>query len=442
MNTATRSCKVTVEILRGKDVLVRGHEVARHLWNYIRYCVKLHGAQHYPRSRKLGKRKNKKGEWVDNWQRPVRKNLCQGRLPWPGKYGLDKAFRGIWPGNALNDRCYSGVIRGYAGAYEAFMSKVSGGRKARPPHYCENPRPLFFDSRNTKHLGSWQFRLTVLGGRGPHRHAVVKLHVRPGLKVRDIRTLTVHPDGVGVVTYQVALAKSAGDHAGALDLGIVNLGGLVFDNGVSVLYSGKALRASNRWGHKQAAKCKPSNWIGRGDQKSKGSPRKRGYLVKAANSQMLALHNFTAHVIWECAKRDIGRLFVGQGLGHMAVRADRGKAFNQEIHGWPIGHIIEQLKYKGEEVGVEIIKISEAYTSQTCHACGSIAKSSRVHRGLYVCKDCGTISNADINGAINMLARGAGIDCSAFPGQPSYVGKFGGNWSIELKSIAWPKGLA
>lgn len=432
----TRSYKVTVEILRGGDILVRGHEVTRRLWNHIRYCVKLHAAQHYPRPRKLGKRRNKRGEWVDNWQRPVRKNLCQDKLSWPGKYGLDKAFREGWQSRALNDRSYQAVIKGYATAYEAFMNKVSRGYKAYPPRYCENPRSLFFDNRNMKHLGDWKFRLTVLGGRGPHRHVIVRLHVRPGVKVQDIRTLTVHPNGIGVVTYQVEVKESAGSHAGALDLGIVNLAGLVFDNGESVLYSGKALRASNRWGHKQVAKCKPSNWAGKGDQKSKGSPRKRGYLQKAANSQALALHNFTTNVIRECVKRGVGHLFVGQGLGYMAARADGGKAFNQEMHGWPVGRVVEQLKYKGEEAGIEIIKISEAYTSQTCHTCGSINKASRVERGLYVCKDCGTVSNADVNGAINILARGTGNDCSWMNGQPSQAGKFVGNWSIKLKSIA------
>ncbi len=32
-------------------------------------------------------------------------------------------------------------------------------------------------------------------------------------------------------------------------------------------------------------------------------------------------------------------------------------------------------------------------------------KANRKHRGLYVCKDCGTVMNADVNGAINIAKK-------------------------------------
>ena len=52
-----------------------------------------------------------------------------------------------------------------------------------------------------------------------------------------------------------------------------------------------------------------------------------------------------------------------------------------------------------------VFKEPEDYTSQTCCMCGTICKSNRVHRGLYVCKQCGAVINADVNGAINILKR-------------------------------------
>ena len=51
-----------------------------------------------------------------------------------------------------------------------------------------------------------------------------------------------------------------------------------------------------------------------------------------------------------------------------------------------------------------VTPISERYTSQTCCACGTIDKSNRKTRGLYVC-DCGLSINADRNGANNILQR-------------------------------------
>jgi len=32
-------------------------------------------------------------------------------------------------------------------------------------------------------------------------------------------------------------------------------------------------------------------------------------------------------------------------------------------------------------------------------------EKNRVYRGLYVCKNCGTVINADVNGAVNILRR-------------------------------------
>jgi transposase len=58
--------------------------------------------------------------------------------------------------------------------------------------------------------------------------------------------------------------------------------------------------------------------------------------------------------------------------------------------------------------GIRYMEVDESYTSQRCSRCGQVSKSSRRYRGLYVCKDCGYVVNADINGAINIVAKVAG----------------------------------
>jgi putative transposase len=63
------------------------------------------------------------------------------------------------------------------------------------------------------------------------------------------------------------------------------------------------------------------------------------------------------------------------------------------------------IKYKAKEYGIEVEKVDEAYTSQTCSICGTVDKNNRIYRGLYVCSKCGAVINADINGAINILKR-------------------------------------
>lgn len=62
------------------------------------------------------------------------------------------------------------------------------------------------------------------------------------------------------------------------------------------------------------------------------------------------------------------------------------------------------IEYKAKEAGIDVMLVDESYTSQTCCVCGKVDKSNRKYRGLYVC-ECGSIVNADVNGAVNILKR-------------------------------------
>ena len=57
------------------------------------------------------------------------------------------------------------------------------------------------------------------------------------------------------------------------------------------------------------------------------------------------------------------------------------------------------------EQGIELVKVSPAYTSQTCSRCGTVDKSAR-NGESYHCKTCGYEIDADFNGALNILHRG------------------------------------
>ncbi len=59
-----------------------------------------------------------------------------------------------------------------------------------------------------------------------------------------------------------------------------------------------------------------------------------------------------------------------------------------------------------KKVSIRVIKVDESYTSQTCSICGTVDKTSRVDRGLYVCKHCDVVMNADVNGAYNICDTG------------------------------------
>ena len=49
-------------------------------------------------------------------------------------------------------------------------------------------------------------------------------------------------------------------------------------------------------------------------------------------------------------------------------------------------------------------KVSPAYTSQRCSACGHVAPESRQSQALFRCVACGYACNADVNAARNIAA--------------------------------------
>lgn len=55
--------------------------------------------------------------------------------------------------------------------------------------------------------------------------------------------------------------------------------------------------------------------------------------------------------------------------------------------------------------GGNLVIVSAAYTSQTCHECGHIAKENRESQAIFKCVKCGYEANADVNAAKNILSR-------------------------------------
>src|SRR5699024_1430846 len=76
-----------------------------------------------------------------------------------------------------------------------------------------------------------------------------------------------------------------------------------------------------------------------------------------------------------------------------------------DLHGWAFDRFTTMLTYKAEMQGIAVETVSERDTSKTCSVCGTKANSQRVERGLYVCGECGTVANADANGAENIRQK-------------------------------------
>ena len=81
---------------------------------------------------------------------------------------------------------------------------------------------------------------------------------------------------------------------------------------------------------------------------------------------------------------------------------------NRSITDQTWGVLHNQLAYKAEYAGRELIKVDPAYTSRTCSSCGVIRTEKLEIYRLFVCRACGLVLDRDRNAAKNIEARAFG----------------------------------
>ncbi len=117
-----------------------------------------------------------------------------------------------------------------------------------------------------------------------------------------------------------------------------------------------------------------------------------------------ALHKTSKAIIHHCMMNKITTLVIGRNV-NWKQNVQMGKRNNQKFTSIPFYRLIQMIQYKAEEQGIIIALVSEEYTSQTCSHCGHCSRKNRKYRGLFVCKKCKLVINADTNAAKNIAKK-------------------------------------
>jgi putative transposase len=185
----------------------------------------------------------------------------------------------------------------------------------------------------------------------------------------------------------------------AIDLGVKNLATVVIEKEkYPVIFDGKILISKLRWFAKETARIK--SIISK--QGLKNCKRLANLVIKEKNYVKDYIHKISRWIVDLAKRKGVSRIVIGDLTSNFS-KIDIGKKNNEKFHRIPFGKLIRMITYKAEECGISVMKIDESYTSQKCSVCGVIKRSNRKHRGLYVCSNCGTVINADVNGARNIL---------------------------------------
>ena len=121
------------------------------------------------------------------------------------------------------------------------------------------------------------------------------------------------------------------------------------------------------------------------------------------------MHCASRWIINYCIDNNIGIIVVGKN-DKWKQECDMSRFTNQKFIQIPYELFISKLKYKSEEIGIEVIETEEGYTSGTSFLDGeepikeNYDKSRRVHRGLFL-SNTGIEINADVNGAYQIMRK-------------------------------------
>ena len=188
----------------------------------------------------------------------------------------------------------------------------------------------------------------------------------------------------------------------AIDVGVINTAVTRDNKGNSTIYKGGELLSVQRYYNKTIGKL-TSKLIKQFPKRYSSKTLRK--LNKKRNNQLnQMLHTISKRIVKEAKKNKIKTIAIGD-ITDIRKNTNHGKRNNQKLHSWTFSKLTQQIEYKSILSGIRFVRVNERDTSKTCSCCGIIRKSNRVTRGLYRCKICSKIQNADVNGATNILKK-------------------------------------
>lgn len=219
-----------------------------------------------------------------------------------------------------------------------------------------------------------------------HNGCCFKVWDSYGLSQYKFRTASFNEDSKGRWYFNVVVEVEPETTKGTADVGI--------DLGCKdAVTTSDGDKLSGRWYREMETKLAVA-------QRANNKQRVKAIHSKVANRRKDALHKFSRKLVNENAA-----IFVGNVSSKAMVKTKAAKGALDA--GW--GMFKTMLEYKCHQAGVVFDVVNEAYTTQACSECGSIA-GPKGYAGLnernWVCSECGAQHDRDINAATNIRAIG------------------------------------
>lgn len=201
--------------------------------------------------------------------------------------------------------------------------------------------------------------------------------------------------------------KAESNSIASIDLGVDNLVTMTNNIGLNpIIINGKGIKSINQYYNKRLAKEKSLLKIRHGKDWSK---KLDSITFKRYQRIKNYMHNASSYVIKWCVENDIDTLVVGKNK-EWKQNTDMSRQSNQKFVNIPYQMLLQQLKYKCENVGIKYIETEESYSSGTSFLDGeepikqNYDKARRIERGLFK-SNSGLLINSDVNGSLQIMMK-------------------------------------
>jgi IS605 OrfB family transposase len=115
-------------------------------------------------------------------------------------------------------------------------------------------------------------------------------------------------------------------------------------------------------------------------------------------------HRISKRIVAEAERTERGVSL--EDLKGIRARVRQRRPQRVTLHSWSFHQLGAFIADKARRVGVPVVFVDPAHTSQTCAGCGHVDRRNRVSQAIFICRGCGVVAHADRNASANTAARG------------------------------------
>jgi len=286
--------------------------------------------------------------------------------------------------------------------------------KENPSKYTGRPRLPKYKKKQGRHIAMFtNQQCEIKDGfiKFPKSAEKIKTAVKENLT--QVRIIPKGNCYIIEIVYQIEIPEEFPEikKAIAIDLGVNNLATIVNNMGLKpIVIEGKIIKSINQYYNREKARL--MSFVG-----GSGTSNRIISLTEKRNRKIDDyLHKSSRFIIDYCREYSIDTIIIGNNPG-WKQKVSIGKVNNQKFVSIPFKKLINQIKYKSEERGINVKVVNESYTSKASfldsdnipeYRAENTEKHTfsgrRIYRGLYTSKE-GILINADCNGSYNCMRK-------------------------------------